>query len=225
MNWMFSIQAKVKLALLLALICVLVLVNIYWERSNMTDINDSFQSIFDDRLLPATYVFHLTDHLYQKRLVVEHQLHHHDTLSAAEALQQVARHNLAIDTLVEDFEDTYLVESEDELLANFKREVKAYNALEKSLLEAAQRGEAPIKERTSLINLFEATRGELIRLSQIQIDVGKAMRDDSLRRLANTKVLTMLEATLIVIIALIIQGLIFASRSVNPGGPQRPDLN
>jgi len=225
MEWIFGIREKLKLAFLLALICVLVLVNIYVERSNIASINDSFCSIYDDRLLPATYVFHLTDHMYQKRLILEHQLHHHDTLEASEALRRVAIHNKAIDTLIADFETTYLVEQEGQLLGAFKEQFKDYNLLEKNLLEAAQLQQPQANEISGLTVLFETTLGELTQLSQIQIDVGRAMRDDSMRLLANTKVLTMLEAALIVVIALIIQALVFASRSVAPPKLQRHDLN
>ncbi|NUN99640.1 MAG: MCP four helix bundle domain-containing protein [Saprospiraceae bacterium] len=225
MDWIFSIRAKLKAAFFLALICIVVLVNIYWERSNIADINSSFCSIYDDRLLPATYVFHLTNHLYQKRLILEHQLHHHDTLAIAEAKRRIAIHNAAMDTLIEDFESTYLVESEGRLLVDFKQELKDYNLLEKKLLESSQLRLPPDEDPAGLIPLFEANLEELTLLSQVQIDVGRAMRDDSMRMLANTKVLTMLEAALIVIIALVIQALVFASRSVAPPRPQRHDLN
>jgi len=225
MDWILSIRAKLKLAFLLGIICLLVLANIYWERSNITSMNDSFRSIYADRLLPATYVFQLTDHLYQKRLILEHQLHHHDTLEAAEALRQVTIHSHAMDTLIADFEATYLVETEGQLLGAFKQQLGDYNRLEKSLLEAAQLRQPFEKDRADLIALFDTTLSELTQLSQLQIDVGRAMRDDSLRLLASTKVLTMLEAALIVIIALIIQGLVFASRSVSPPIPQRHNLN
>ncbi len=225
MDWIFSIRAKLKLAFLLALICLLVLANIYWERSNIASMNDSFCSIYADRLLPATYVFQLTDHLYQKRLILEHQLHHHDTLEAKEAQRQVMIHNKAMDTLIADFEATYLVKTEGQLLSAFKQQLKDYNRLEKGLLEAAQLRQPFEKDRDGLIALFDITLNELTQLSQLQIDVGRAMRDDSLRLLASTKVLTMLEAALIVIIALVIQALVFASRSVAPPMPQRHDLN
>jgi len=225
MDWVFSIRAKLKAAFLLALICALVLVNIFWERSNMSDINDSMCSIYDDRLLPATYVFHLTNHLYQKRLLLEHQLYHHDTLGIEEVHKQVMLHNQAIDTLLEDFDSTYLVESEGKLLVDFKRELKAYNILENRLLEPAERQQDILKDKAEIAQLFELTLKELTQLSQVQIDVGRAMRDNSLRILASTKVLTMLEAALIVVIALIIQALVFASRSVTPPKPQRHELN
>lgn len=191
----------------------------------MASMNDSFCSIYADRLLPATYIFQLTDHLYRKRLILEHQLHHHDTLEAKEAQRQVMIHNKAMDTLIADFEATYLVKAEGQLLSTFKKQLKDYNRLEKGLLEAAQLQQPSEKDRTSLNALFDVTRNELTQLSQLQIDVGRAMRDDSLRLLASTKVLTMLEAALIVIIALVIQALVFASRSVAPPMPQKHDLN
>ena len=96
MNWAFSIQPKMKIALFLAAICVIVLDTIFWERSNLSHLNASFSSIYEDRLLPATYVFHLTDHLYQKRLVLESYFNNKDRQNVEADLQRIAQHNLCL---------------------------------------------------------------------------------------------------------------------------------
>lgn len=224
MKWVYSIQQKIKTAFLLAAICLMVLVGIFWERSNVASLEDSTTSIYDDRLLPATYVFHLTDHLYQKRLILESYFEERAPDPAA-GLHRLAHHDAAIDTLIEDFEATYLVAHEDQALRHLKRELEAYSRLERSLL----RGEAYVNDRSAgrqaLEALFAVTRGELIQLSRIQIDVGRQLKEQSRVKAASVSTITKVETALIILISLIIQALVFASRTATGKLPQRHELN
>lgn len=225
MKWAFSIQPKIKAAFLLAIICVAVLANMFWERRSISDLNDSFSSIYEDRLLPATYVFHLTDHLYQKRMILESYLNAEANLNIADDRKQIAVHNAAMDTLLREFETTYLVEGEDRVLHNFEQELATYNDMERRYLDHFEKGSTPETTEQDFENLFVAAKGELTQLSQIQLDVGKQLRDDSGRIAANTSLFTNMDALLIIVIGLIIQVLIFTSKTVTPKVPQQHEWN
>lgn len=225
MKIFFSIQPKMKAALLLAAICVAILANMFWERRNISNINDSFSSIYKDRLLPATYVFHLTDHLYQKRLILDNYFIHSAQPNIFADRHAIAKHNAAIDTLLEDFEATYLVEREDQLLHDFQQELQAFNALEKELLDNYEKIQRPDIAQATFKKHFETARTELTQLSQIQIDIGKKLEENSRRIAASTNVMTNMDALLIIVLGLIIQVLIFTSKSVTPKLPQQHELN
>lgn len=225
MKWVFSIQPKIKAAFLLAIICVAVLVNMFWERQNISDINDSFSSIYEDRLLPATYVFHLTDHLYQKRLILERYFYKNAQTDLEKDVIALQNHDIAMDTLIKDFEATYLVEKEGKLLKDFKRELRAYNDLEQEFVSDLKKDFTSEISENAFAKLFDAAKGELTQLSQIQIDVGKKMKEDSGRKAASTNLLTNLDALFIIVMGLIIQVLIFTSKTVVPKAPQRHELN
>lgn len=225
MKWAFGIQPKMKIALFLAIICIIILANIFWERRNLTHLNNSFSSIYEDRLLPATYVFKLTDHLYQKRLILEAYFHDESKLNIAEDLHRIGLHNVAMDTLIQDFEATYLVEVEDEVLHHFKRALQTYNESEACFIKSCKDGITFQLDETAMKALFAATIQELTALSQIQVDVSKAMREDSRRRTASNHIFTNLEALIVFAMAVIIQILIFTSRSVMPRKPQQHEWN
>ncbi len=225
MKGIFGIQPKVKIALFLAIICMVILANIFWERRNLRQLNDSFSSIYEDRLLPATYIFKLTDHLYQKRLILETYFHAESQPDVAEDLRRIAAHNVAMDSLIRDFEATYLVELEDKVLHHFKRELNTYNKSEVCFIKKCQGNATAQLDEVSMKALFAATIQELTALSQIQVDVSKAMREDSRRRTASNTIFTNLEVLLVFAIAIMIQVLIFASRSVMPKKPQRHEWN
>ncbi len=225
MKSFFSIQPKFKAAVLLAVICTAVLINMLWERNSISDINTSFSSIYKDRLLPATYVFHLTDHLYQKRLILDRYLDPRDEPMLAADQRAISEHDAAIDTLLEDFEATYLVEREGQLLHDFQRELRSYNALEQQLLLSYERKQPTKVSREALEEVFVKARVELTQLSQIQIDVGKKLEENCQRIAANSTIVTNMDALLVIVIGLIIQALIFTSKSVKPRIPQRHELN
>lgn len=224
MKWVYGIQQKIKTAFLLAAICLMVLVGIFWERSNVASMEDSTTSIYDDRLLPATYVFHLTDHLYQKRLILESYFEGREQDPVA-GLRRLAHHDAAIDTLIEDFEATYLVENEDKALRDLKRELEEYSRLERSLLQGETYGNDRPAGREALETLFAVTRGELIQLSRIQIDIGKQLKEQSRVKAASVSTITKVETVLIILISLIIQALVFASKTATGRMPQQHELN
>ncbi|MFN7115518.1 MAG: MCP four helix bundle domain-containing protein [Saprospiraceae bacterium] len=225
MKWVFNIQPKIKIALFLAIICGLVLLNIFGERRNLSQLDHSVTSMYEDRVLPATYIFHLTDHLYQKRLILESYFQNKVNNNAIADLERIAVHNAAMDTLIEDFEATYLVELEDEVLHHFKKELQIYNQSEECFIKGCENGTIVQLDEAAMENLFTTAIKELTKLSQIQIDVSKAIRDDSRRMTANRTILTNMEALLVFVIAIIIQILIFASRSVRPKQPQQHEWN
>jgi hypothetical protein len=69
MKWAYHVKDKMKMAAVLLLIIVLILVNNISNRKTFSNLNESIASIYKDRLMPATYIFQLTDHLYQKKLL------------------------------------------------------------------------------------------------------------------------------------------------------------
>ena len=73
-------------------------------------------------------LIHLTDHLYQKRLILEEYFLRGKQGDTSAELKAIAKHNAAIDSLVKDLEATYLVEIESKVLHDFKEELLEYIA-------------------------------------------------------------------------------------------------
>lgn len=225
MKWAYSIQPKIKAALLLAIICLAVLINMLFERKNISNINESFVSIYEDRLLPATYVFKMTDHLYQKRLILEPYFRETPDKDVYQDRRQISDHNEALDTLLKDFEATYLVENEDQSLQDFERELLVFNDLENKLFMHYEKHQQLQIKYATFVESFERARNELKQLTQIQIDIGKKLEENSQRIAANTNLLTNMDAMLIIVMGLVIQVLIFTSKTVQPQVPQKHELN
>ncbi|MFZ6051359.1 MCP four helix bundle domain-containing protein [Halocola ammonii] len=223
MFWTMGFRQRVKSAMLLVAVFGVIILSNVWEKNSMTDLNKNFSSIYEDRLLPSTYIFHLTDKLYEKRLALEH-LADNPVGHVDEVEQQLALHNSAIDTLVENFESTYLVAEESASLHRFEDSYEAYNLEEHRLIEKIRNGGDVHQDLLALETTFYLTKNELTRLSSIQINIGKDLTTGSEHKFASVSLMNTFEITLMVILAFIIEFLVLGTRDVRPD-PKKFRLN
>jgi hypothetical protein len=124
MKWSFVIQQKLKAAMLLGGIMVLIILATLLSRYNMQGIDRSFSSIYQDRLIPATTIIYLTENLYGKRVSLEKHLFEQDAQSAERVKVVLNHRNQSIDSLIRVFEKTYLVDQEAGALVFSKSRLK-----------------------------------------------------------------------------------------------------
>lgn len=217
MKWAFAIHQKQKVALLLGCILLVIILSTIVERINMGDINESFTSIYNDRLIPATEIFYLTENLYSKRLLMEKFLSSADENRTGKLRQHINMHNQNIDSLIVEYEKTYLVDSESKCLTTFKTTVSDYANLEQSVMELSKNGSKAtgleIFENQGEA-LFQKTIQNLHQLTQIQSKVGKELIADSQSAMASTNILFNLQIALALIICVIIQILLLTSKVI-----------
>jgi hypothetical protein len=217
MKWAFAIHQKEKVALLLGCILLVIILSTILERSNMSDINESFTSIYEDRLIPATEIFYLTENLYSKRLLMEKFLSSHEDNQPEELQQNINMHNQNIDSLIVEYEKTYLVDSESKWLTSFKNTVSDYAQLEQSVMKLNKNGSRAIGLKIFENQgeaLFQKTIQNLYQLTQIQSKVGKELIADSQSAMASTNILFNLQIALALIICVIIQILLLTSKVI-----------
>ncbi|MFT3773235.1 MAG: MCP four helix bundle domain-containing protein [Minicystis sp.] len=188
------------------LILLGVLLNNQWERHNIQQWDASFSSIYDDRLVPATYVFKLTDQLYQKRLLWMEAQRPGRTEAVRAALD---KHDTAVEALVREFEATYLVEAESQALSRFKARWAACRVLEREWIS-----ETSAERLVAMTAEFDQALEQLNLLSRIQEQVGYDLKKGSQSRLASSGILYQLEMALLIVMALLIQFLVPGTAAV-----------
>ena len=218
MKWVFAIQQKYKVALLLGCILCIVILTTIVERINMGDINRSFTSIYNDRLIPATEMFYLSENLYNKRMLMEKFLLSPEENQTEKLRKKLDMYNQSIDSLIVEYEKTYLVDNESRYLAAFKNKISDYAQVEQSILELSRNGsrEAALEifEDRGIL-LFQSTMKNLHQLTQIQSTVGKELIAHSQSTIASTNILSHLQIALAFIICIIIQILLLTSKVIN----------
>jgi hypothetical protein len=225
MKWVFGITHKYKAALILFAVMAIILANNLWERSNLAQMNESCSTIYKDRLVPAVYVVHLTDQFYKKRLIVEGKLRDQNHLSDPGYSKELEHHNMKIDSLLSDFNQTYLVDAETDLLKNLRDELTNYNDLEKQMITKAKLGEVDHLTKVRYTSAFSQIKNELMGLTSIQLSVGEEEHQKSMSNAAQANLSATIEVVMLILLGVIIQALIFASKTLGQKENQKHFLN
>ncbi len=179
MKDLFSIkpEKRKRLILLLSMFFALILIAEMIENKNLQKIDSDFSSLYEDRLIPASQMYMLSDLLHEKQLIFEHLSENNFRIETAD-LEKIKEDNLKINNILAEYETTYLVEEEVEHLANFKTNLKAYQEVENEILyhlENKNFGVAQILINTKGRKLFYNANAHLNRLAEIQPEVGREL--------------------------------------------------
>jgi len=193
MKWAYIIKDKMKAVAVLLLIIVLILVNNISNRKTFSKLNESIASIYKDRLMPATYIFQLTDHFYQKKLL--------PNVQTAENAVVSAKHDSAVATIIKTYETTYLTAVEKKQWVSFKRELENYNALTV----------APVQNDEAINKSFDNVLKGLNALSEIQASEANHIFNISTIDVSGTVIMSHLEIALLLILGIFALVLISAN--------------
>ncbi|PRQ05232.1 MCP four helix bundle domain-containing protein [Enhygromyxa salina] len=178
-----------RLAMLLTIFVLLILGSLLWERSYMRVLEDSCTSMHDDRLVPATSLFHLNDQVYSRRLVLEEHLLGHGGGDLAQVHYELGRLHGGIVASVAEIERTYLVDDESQLLREFEGQLEHYTTLEQALLADLAAGK-DVSYDGAIRAAFEDLRAELNGLTDIQEAVGKDLNNKAFTAASGAVMLT-----------------------------------
>ena len=215
MKWSFVIQQKLKAALLLAGVMLLIISGNLIFKFHFERIDRSFSSIYKDRLIPATTIIYLTEDLYRKRLSVEKFIYSKSLNTIDNLTRELVVYDHHVDSLVDSFEKTYLVDQEAIRLSAFKERAAEYAQLEKKILELYRSGN--VEEGISLFEgegaeLFQRTILQLNELTLIQSNIGGQLMRDTKGDLAGFTMISLIQIGLAVAIGLVLLGLIQNSK-------------
>lgn len=221
MKWAFSIRQKFKAAVLLAVVCIVILITNLLGRQHIDKLGNSFSSVYEDRLVVESYIYLLSERLYQKKILFDNCAGQPDPQLGA----YVGSHNAAIDRLLGDYEKTRLTDEESICFRDFKANVIALRNLERQFLRNTANEPQLATTRSQIDEHFATASANLHRLSHIQLKEGKLLNDQSQRIVAGSSLLTSFEMVVLITIAIILQILILASRPVISRVNQQSSLN
>lgn len=216
MKWTLAIRQRHKVAVLLASVMALVLITVVVERKNMNDISQSVASIYNDRLVPASDIFDLTEQFYNKRFLIEKYLET-ESESVVELRSQLNQHDKEISALVAKYEKTYLVSDESKGIEEIKARIGQYQQLEKKVIALSgseTRSKALLYYKAEAKPVLQAVLIQLSRLSDVQIEVGSELLKKSAGIAAMSRMLLTIQIVLSVVIGMMIVALVNTSRMV-----------
>ncbi|MCR9016574.1 MCP four helix bundle domain-containing protein [Aquiflexum gelatinilyticum] len=204
-------KTKLKVAIILTVLIVMIFGKNILERRNFNELGNSFVSFYEDRLVVESYIFSISEKLFRIKLLVNHCQFESDY---SHVVDEISTFESDILNLVKEFEDTKLTIAEAGFLTDFKKIIQEnlriadYQSLysEESGINADK-----VKEYNSYI---EKAILDLEKLSLIQIEEGKKLATNSEKVVNRSKIWAQFEVAALVILIVIIYLLIYTSRSI-----------
>ena len=215
MKWAFAIQRKIRLAIALAIMMLLIILLSLWESYNVNQISKSFRSIYEDRLIPAVDLYLISGHIQTKRNKLVSFLFT-DNLSTDEIKNVLAYENKQLDMLISKYEKTYLVKAETNHLQNLKKNLKSFERDEVMLINArlVNQDFARNLYLNTTVKFYDIIDKDLILLTQVQSQIGKELLAESNKSQSSSSLISQLQIVVAIILGLIIMILIITDKQV-----------
>lgn len=206
-----------KIAVLLFCIMACTILIRFLEDKSVKSMNESFVSMYNDRLIPATDLFYVAENAYAKKSMIEEFLNTatEQSFSSAAFKEQLAYYNRAIDSLIKKYEKTFLVKQEK--LIVLKDGLESTGQIEDKILKFAAN-----RDITNARKLYDqegraSSKGTIQKLSElmrIQTQVGEELIKDSAFMVSGSKLYSTMQVALAIVIGILIVGIVFTSNVV-----------
>ncbi|NMN37419.1 MCP four helix bundle domain-containing protein [Pedobacter sp. SG918] len=213
MKFAFSLKNKLKIAFLLFCIMCCTLLIRFLEDKSVEQINESFISMYNDRLVPATDLYFIAENLYYKKEILQDILLGNNIIHPSAGLVKMNKHNRKIDSVINKYELTLLVKQEKSFLNDLKRALTVQQGLEIKILNMAGTEGRAIYESLGR-NAANQTLAKLSALIKIQSKVGNDLIKGSKIFVSGTKIYSTLQVILAIVIGIMIVAIVSASNTV-----------
>lgn len=203
MKWTYQIRGKAKISLLLTGLICLILINNLSERSQSRELQKVLDSMYQDRLIAESYILQLSDELHSIGLILEIGSDFQESLLYSH-WQKIEQINL-------NYLETQLTKEEK---IHFDRFEKMTWAIFQGIPE----------RKNSQATLQEALT-ELKILSEIQVKEAQNLISRSGQIFSSDAAHSELEIALLVVMVLIVQAILFASKTLSVVPKAPPQLN
>jgi hypothetical protein len=198
MKWTYSLKNKLTAALLLSGLIIVVGSNNLFERNNAEKINATLTTIFDDRFMVESYIFQYSAFIHQIKENLDNPYY---TSVEKQELNKVPLHGIS--ALNDAYKKTKFTKEE---VIYFDQFTGLCNRMSNNII-VNQPGEGTKFSNEAL--------GILENLSAIQISEAKIQLTQANKLFHSGSMSSQFELAILVIIGLIIQALIFTSKTIN----------
>jgi len=190
MKWIYSIKNKGTAAAALFFLCALVLFSNFNDRRHTTQVKESINMLYEDRLVAESYILTLSDCMHQVR----------EALSTG-ADQKVATILATIDQTNLVYEKTKFTAAETKTYSEFKGLCKQISS-------------ENVQSNADKMQFAKEALVKLNALSTIQIEESKSIMAKSDQLYSTGQTSSNFAMAIIIIIALVLQALLFASKTL-----------
>ncbi|MNJ99956.1 Four helix bundle sensory module for signal transduction [compost metagenome] len=219
MKFAYSLKQKTKIAILLFLIMACTILIRLLEDRSIKNMEKAFSSLYNDRLVPATDIFYISEKLYAKRFLLETFVYSdQNKLSAQRLNNKLKTYDRNIDTLLAKYEKTFLVKNEKNHLTELKVKLLENKVLEKNILLNAN-----ALDKAALRKLYDSSAEQsfldisntLSQLTKVQTVVGEQLKEESQKIVRGTNLYSTLQLLIAIVIGALIVSILAASNVMN----------
>lgn len=219
MKFAYSLKQKTKIAILLFLIMACTILIRLLEDRSIKNMEKAFASLYNDRLVPATDLFYISEKLYAKRFLLETFVYSdQNKLSAQQLNAKLKTYDKHIDTLLAKYEQTFLVKNEKNHLTELKAKLLENKIIEKNMLLNANS-----LDKTALRRLYDSNAEKsfldisntLSQLTKVQTVVGEQLKEKSQKIVRGTNLYSTLQLLIAIVIGALIVSILAASNVMN----------
>lgn len=219
MKFAYAIKQKMKIATLLFSIMACMMLIRFLEDKSVKSMNESFVSMYNDRLVPATDLFYIAENVYAKKYALDSFLYalNVNPMAATALKDEFHVFNSRIDSLMQKYEKTFLVKQEQQQLLELKKRLVISMETERHVI--AMSIDHTLSEGRKLYETvgretYRKTIGQLTELMRIQTQVGQELIQSSESMVSRSKLYSTLQTALAIVIGVLIVGIISASNVV-----------
>lgn len=209
MKWGFTFRNKLKLAIVLLVVLAAMFLKSVVEERHVSTLGKSFESFYKDRLLVEGYIYRMSNHLHVKKMITDNCTQPSSYEQLTTSLQQ---QNDEIGKLMIAYEKTQLTDKEAVTLRKLKADLHTLQTIEHSYLNRVRYNYEVGDLKAQMAGHFTNASENLQRLSEIQLAVGKDMQANSEKILSESSLFSQFGLTILIVIGLIIQVLVFSSK-------------
>jgi hypothetical protein len=216
MKWTYVLGQKMRVASAVVVFLLLLLLTHVIDRKNFSTLHESFTAVYKDRLLAETYIYDMAEEISAKRMAL-----FENPYQQIKEKRTIA--NNRIKNLISDFRETTLTDEEASVFRAFVQQFETLDNMEQRFVAANDPSDG--RSLDQMEQQYEKINDELSRLSKIQLKEGQKLMAASNTVMASSHLNSQTEVAILILAALVIQSLIFASRSSMPKIRQDSRLN
>lgn len=192
-----SIKQRINAGFILAAAFILVLASNRLNQRNFSTVEQSVNSVFEDRLVVQEYIYRLNNLFHKKELALAKNELNTNTLAESSDIEKI----------LSNFAKTELTVKESRYLSDLRSSYSELQEMEKNLSVKNASGSAEMKRDIS--SKLTRINNDLDELSEVQLSEGRQLTQRSQRSLGMNQLLSRLEIVFLVIIGILFLLIVF----------------
>ncbi|WP_202615385.1 MCP four helix bundle domain-containing protein [Algoriphagus kandeliae] len=199
-------RKKIQALFIISVLLLLIYAKNLIERRSFREISSTFTEVYNDRLVVESYIFDISERLFQIQKLIDHCNLDYDYSKVIDEIDAQEKEILAI---VEEFEKTKLTDQESSYLADFRAIIENDLAIKSYELLYTDSSGVNIDQVKLYDNKISQARKDLDDLSQIQLAEGDRLIKKAKKLINRSQIWAQFEVALLIILIVVMFWLIF----------------